>query len=547
MNVHYFTDTTTSLTYTGDGDLSGDDGVDTSGADTVTRGDHWADFFDTDQFVRFDATLAQPIDQPYVYNGELKTFRKEEDELRNAQAQIDNMPWTMGHPPRDRVEHASQIRGVWTNPRWSDGQVASVDIPANDPEAIQFAVEHDEVSIGFSGVLDWVDDGDVDAVQRDIAYDHGASVENGRCPPEDGCGLHTDAADHGHVLTDSEHGVRTQNTEDASNSHQHGDWVRWESSGGTAHGRIDEIVRDGCTTRGKGDREVCAEDGDPAVVVEVYDDETGESTDEMVRHKLSTLNSWSGPTTDGVAGCPVGTCSDGPCSCGLHVPLSVAAVDEAETLEELDLVPPETAQDAAQTALDHREDTDAMNATGWNRAEQLANGEELSPADIADGTDGMANWWARHRPHTVSSDGDSLQRDESKDRVDDHSWIAGKGWGGIPGMNWAMRMKDKIEEIRSSSSTSDSAHPDGIYVEDGNWYGVGPSENPDDEPKYELNNCNDVKDAFNLRNNGDYDIDTETLVARIKRAAESHECSSKQKPWTDSTALLADALAQASD
>jgi len=186
-------------------------------------------------------------------------------------------------------------------------------------------------------------------------------------------------------------------------------------------------------------------------------------------------------------------------------------------------------------ALDHREDTGAMNETSWNRAEQLAAGEELSPTAIADGTDGMANWWARHRPHTVSSDGDSLQRDEDNPRPEDHSWIAGKGWGGIAGMNWALRMKDKIADIRSKTST-DSAHPDGIYVEDGDWYGVAPSENPDKQPKYELNTCNDVKDAYNLRNNGDYDIETARLVARIKRAAQAHDCDNENRPWTDDAA-----------
>lgn len=77
--------------------------------------------------------------------------------------------------------------------------------------------------------------------------------------------------------------------------------------------------------------------------------------------------------------------------------------------------------------------------------------------------------------------------------------------------------------------------PSGIHVEDGDWYGIAPSETADGEPKYELNNCNDVKDAFNLRNNGDFDVEVSTLVERIKRAASSHDCGPERKPWTDTT------------
>jgi hypothetical protein len=121
----------------------------------------------------------------------------------------------------------------------------------------------------------------------------------------------------------------------------------------------------------------------------------------------------------------------------------------------LDLTPPQAAQEAAQTALDYREDTDAMRQTGWDRAEQLAAGEELDPEDIADGTDGMANWWARHESHTVTSDGESLKRDESVEKAEDNSWIAGKGWGGIAGMNWAMRMDEQISELRATNDALD--------------------------------------------------------------------------------------------
>mgnify|MGYP000199752222 CR=1 FL=1 len=77
--------------------------------------------------------------------------------------------------------------------------------------------------------------------------------------------------------------------------------------------------------------------------------------------------------------------------------------------------------------------------------------------------------------------------------------------------------------------------PSGVYVDDGDWYGVAPSETESDEPKYDLNNCNDVKDAWNLRGSGDYTISQSTLEQRIKRAADSHDCPPEQRPWSEST------------
>ncbi|TKX64117.1 DUF2213 domain-containing protein, partial [Halorubrum sp. SP9] len=242
---HFFTDTTTAtLQVVGDsvdGDFSAE------GADTVHLDSPWNDFFDTDEYVRFRATVAQPIVQPYFYDGEVKYFAKDEQELREAQAQIQNRAWTMGHPKDDRVTDSSEIRGFWDSPEYNDGQQAELYIPANDTDAVRFAIQNDEVSIGFSGVLDWVEDPDeetpsittdagdtvyADAVQRNMAYDHIASVENGRCPPEKGCGLHTDDIGHGHVV-DAEHDITAKYDE--------GDWLSWGWSGGEATGRVETV------------------------------------------------------------------------------------------------------------------------------------------------------------------------------------------------------------------------------------------------------------------------------------------------------------------
>jgi len=220
----YFTDradsTLESVSSTVDADFDPKD------AETVEKEWQWNGFFGTDEYVRFRATVAKPITQPYFHDGELKEFKKAEDELKQAQAQIDNLPWTVGHPPKKRVTNAEQIRGVWADPQYNDGQQATLYVPANDTDALREAVSNDSVSVGFGGTLDWTDNTEHDAVQRDMAYDHIATVVDGegRCSPKDGCELQADsgAEAHGHVHDDTteshidvEHGgVRTKNTEE---------------------------------------------------------------------------------------------------------------------------------------------------------------------------------------------------------------------------------------------------------------------------------------------------------------------------------------------
>lgn len=356
---------------------------DPSDAETVTLDSPWNEFFDTSEYIQFDATVAQPIVQPYFYDGQLHRFKKDEQELRKAQAQLDNAFWTMGHPEHDRVTTAEEIRGFWSDPVYDDGQHATLNIPANDTDAVRFAVHNDEISVGFNGDLDWTDDSDShDAVQVNMAYDHVASVENGRCPPEKGCGLHTDESDseategpHGHV-TDAVQSPQVEDPSDTPDNNtkwSEGDWVTFSADGERHHGKIAYVDNE-------------------RALVKRYDEDDQRLTDTSTAVGTSSLSEWIGPYAD--------SC-EGPCSCGCHDP---PYADEA---------------------------------------------------------------------------------------------------------------------------------PDGIHVEDGNWFGIAPSETADDEPKYELNNCNDVKDAYNLRTNGDYDIDTETLVSRIKRASGEHGCSGEQTPWTD--------------
>jgi hypothetical protein len=66
-----------------------------------------------------------------------------------------------------------------------------------------------------------------------------------------------------------------------------GDMVSWNSSGGTAHGKIVRIVRDGKYNVPNSSFTVTGTENDPAAVVRVYQD--GKPTDTIVGHKLSSL------------------------------------------------------------------------------------------------------------------------------------------------------------------------------------------------------------------------------------------------------------------
>ena len=66
-----------------------------------------------------------------------------------------------------------------------------------------------------------------------------------------------------------------------------GDFVRWNSSGGTARGKIDRIVRDGSIDVPDSSFTITGTADDPAALITLY--RNGEATDRKVGHKFSTL------------------------------------------------------------------------------------------------------------------------------------------------------------------------------------------------------------------------------------------------------------------
>lgn len=70
-----------------------------------------------------------------------------------------------------------------------------------------------------------------------------------------------------------------------------GDMVQWNSSGGTARGKITRVVREGTVAVPESSFKIKAEPDNPAVLIRIYRD--GEETETIVGHKMSTLRSSS--------------------------------------------------------------------------------------------------------------------------------------------------------------------------------------------------------------------------------------------------------------
>jgi len=115
----------------------------------------------------------------------------------------------------------------------------------------------------------------------------------------------------------------------------------------------------------------------------------------------------------------------------------------AESIEDLDLTPPQAAQKNAQKVLDwrdkHGEDVKGMTRTGWVRANQLSKGEELSP-DIVKR---MAQF-NRHRKNS------GVSEDYEGEPWKDAGHVAWLGWGGDEGVDWAIRMSERIESLENA-------------------------------------------------------------------------------------------------
>ena len=70
-----------------------------------------------------------------------------------------------------------------------------------------------------------------------------------------------------------------------------GDFVEWDSSGGTARGRIEHVMREGVLGIPDSEFSITAEEGDPAILIRVYREvrDGWQATETLVGHKSSEL------------------------------------------------------------------------------------------------------------------------------------------------------------------------------------------------------------------------------------------------------------------
>lgn len=82
------------------------------------------------------------------------------------------------------------------------------------------------------------------------------------------------------------------------------------------------------------------------------------------------------------------------------------------------------------------------------------------------------------------------------------------------------------------------------HTNEGSWYAVPPSDNPDDEWKFPVDNCSDVDDAwhFAVRGRGDISISFDTLKNRIQDRARSLDCEVPEETEETSDAADLDGL-----
>lgn len=312
--MYFTTDTIqNAITTDGDSEFTEDLSLDAV-SKTVIDDAPFTRAFDTDTFYKFDVVIARPIEQQYVHDGDVKTFKKPSEELQKAAWSADNAPYPLTHPDTKAIVNPSQIHGFHRRPRYvtdhdskGDGLVTTLFVPVTDDVATDFLKSNRGVSVGVYNDLDWeTDEESVDAYQTNMYFDHIAGVENGRCSLEDGCG----------IVTDSE--ITVLDSVEAPPSEMEtfgvGETVKWTTEDGSRHGKV-------------------LDNDESTYEIALFDYET-KTFDEssVVTHDSSALHPWVGPTAD--------SCRGDSCSCGCHTNSTTNMSDtnsEEDSSTDLDL------------------------------------------------------------------------------------------------------------------------------------------------------------------------------------------------------------------
>ncbi|MFB6265160.1 MAG: DUF2213 domain-containing protein [Bradymonadaceae bacterium] len=117
------------------------------------------------------------------------------------------------------------------------------------------------------------------------------------------------------------------------------------------------------------------------------------------------------------------------------------------SVEDIDTTPPETAREAARKALrwreEHPDEIAGGTRVGWERANQLDNGEELSAETVMR----MHSFFSRHMAQGNHKLDDKYEGEPWKDA----GYVAHLLWGGDTGASWAERKAEQIQEAREDA------------------------------------------------------------------------------------------------
>jgi len=224
-----------------------------------------------------------------------------------------------------------------------------------------------------------------------------------------------------------------------------GDFVSWNSSGGTARGQVERIVRTGSIDVPDSSFTINAEPDDPAMLIRLWrvTSAGNEQTDTLVGHKMKTTRripaltetvnktirqedgQWCVYSADGSRsfGC---YSSEAQAEARLKQIEAFKSVDKAEGVK-----PPASVRAAARRAVKWIEEGKAgkgFTPTGRRRASQLAAGESVSPDTIRR----MRSFFARHEV-----DRSAKGFKQGQEGFPSPGRVAWDAWGGDAGRSWA--------------------------------------------------------------------------------------------------------------
>ena len=203
-----------------------------------------------------------------------------------------------------------------------------------------------------------------------------------------------------------------------SNSVSVGDMVSWNSSGGTARGRVVRVIRNGKYNVPNSDFTVSGTPDDPALVIRIYRD--GKPTNTLVGHKMKTVRKGS---------------------------FEFGSLSKAEDT----FSPTSGMKSAARRALKWKEDGKATGAgtpVGWGRASDIVAGRSMSLSTVKR----MYSFFSRHEVDKKGKGFYSGPEFPSNGRI---MWDA---WGGDAGFSWSRKIvereKNKANKMWEGSAFS---------------------------------------------------------------------------------------------